>query len=740
MERMGNHTLNGKTKFTSIRKFSHSGLLLLLLVLLPLLVSLHLMSNAIQNTNELSRLFIPLLIFNIFGLFLLLTLIVMNLVKMIGQYRRREPGSRLTMRMVLVFLILSLPPVSVVYYYSMQFLHQGIDSWFDVKIDSALDDSLELGRSSLELNKKQFLKSTQQLLNQVDDSSEAAMAIALVDLLEQSGAVELVLMDLNGRVISSSNISPEQIVPDDTLETSVIQLVRDGGKVVNVSPYGESENQHIIVVIRHDILPIILQAVYSVSEEISQLTESVQSAVVRYKELAFLRESLKFNFTMTLLLVLVFSLFAAVWAAFYSARKLVSPISDIAAGTRAVAAGDYEQQLPLQDSHDELSFLVTSFNTMMRRIAQARDQAARSQRMVEEQKTYLETVLGHLSSGVMVFDQQKILQTANRAAGQILDINCDRLIHRSSAELASCSEQVGQWIDNIDKALVGDVSEWREEITLYGSEGRLVLLTRISPLLDSQGHVKGRVVVFDDITQLIQAQRNAAWGEVARRLAHEIKNPLTPIQLSAERLRHKYLSKMPGDDAKVLDKATHTIVQQVDAMKSMVNAFSDYAKPSKLETQPLVFDDLLAEVISLYEASGDAEKMQLLLQTEGAKLEADPVRLRQVIHNLVKNALEAVAETENAEIIIRTEKLERPEGVSLGLEVLDNGPGFDEASLANVFEPYVTNKAKGTGLGLAVVKKIIEEHGGMIAASNRADVGARLMIRLPVVQENPGEE
>lgn len=736
---MGNHTLNGKTKFTPVRKFSHSGLLLVLLVLLPLLASLHLMSNAVQNTNELSRLFIPLLIFNVFGLFLLLTLIIVNLVKLIGQYRRREPGSRLTLRMVLVFLLLSLPPVSVVYYYSLDFLHQGIDSWFDVKIDSAMDDSLQLGRSSLELNKKLYLRNTQQLLNQVEDSSEAAMAIGLVDLLEQSGAVELVLMDLTGRVISSSNINPEQIVPDDRLETSIIQLVRDGGTFVNVSPYGETETQHVIVVIRHDFSPIILQAVYSFSEEISQQAESVESAVVRYKELAFLRESLKFNFTMTLLLVLVFSVFAAVWAAFYSARKLVTPISDIAAGTRAVAAGDYEQQLPVQDSHDELSFLVTSFNTMMRRIAQARDQAARSQRMVEEQKTYLETVLGHLSSGVMVFDQQKVLQTANRAAGQILDINCERLIHRSIKELAACSEQVAQWIDNIDQALVRDISEWREEITLYGPEGRLVLLTRISPLLDSQGHVKGRVVVFDDITQLIQAQRNAAWGEVARRLAHEIKNPLTPIQLSAERLRHKYLAKMSEDDARVLDKATHTIVQQVDAMKSMVNAFSDYAKPSKLETQPLVFDELLTEVISLYEASGDAEKMQVMLGTEGAKLEADPVRLRQVIHNLVKNALEAVADTENAEIIIRTEKLVRPEGVSLGLEVLDNGPGFDDTFLANVFEPYVTNKAKGTGLGLAVVKKIIEEHGGMIAATNRAEAGARLMVRLPAVQDNPGE-
>jgi len=716
----------------SLNRSSQSGLFLLLLVLLPLLVSLHLMGSAVQNSDELSKLFIPLLLFNIMGLIVILVLIFTNLVSLLKQYRRRDPGSRLTLRMVLVFLMLSLPPVALVYYYSIDFLHEGIDSWFDVEVDKALDNSLELGKVSLDLIKRQFLRRTKQLIDDLEDNSETAMAVSLVDMLNRSEAAELVLINFNGRVIGSANMNPEIIVPDK-LDNSFIQQVRDGGDIASIMPAENQEPMQIRVVVRDDIRPIMLQADYIISEEISELSNTIQEALVRYKELAFLRQSLKFNFSLTLVLLLAFVVLAAVWAAFYSARKLVQPISDIAAGTRAVAAGDYEKLVPLQNTHDELSFLVTSFNTMMRRIAMARDQAARSRRLVEEQKTYLETVLGHLSSGVMVFDRDLCLQTANRAAEFIFNTELEALLRKPLDVIGNSSELLGLWAEEIQVALNQEMTEWREEITLYGKNGRLVLLTRVSPLLDAAGRAKGRVVVFDDVTELMQAQRNAAWGEVARRLAHEIKNPLTPIQLSAERLRHKYLKKMSEEDAKVLDKATHTIVQQVDAMKSMVNAFSDYAKPSKLETRPLIFDDLVQEVLGLYEASADNRQLEISLNSGSASVEADPVRLRQVLHNLIKNAFEAVAEKTQAKVIVRTCIDESRDHRSLILEVLDNGDGFEEDALATVFEPYVTTKIRGTGLGLAIVKKIIEEHGGVITASNRDNGGARLMVRLPAI-------
>jgi len=723
----------------ALKRQGKSGLLILLMVLLPLLVSLHLMGNAVQNSEGLSRLFIPLLLFNVIGLLVILLLIVANIVSLIARYRRREPGSRLTLRMVLVFLLLSLPPAGLLYYYSIDFLHEGIDSWFDVKIDSALDDSLELGKASLDVIKRQYLRTTDQLLFDVQDSSETAMAISLVDMLNRSGAVELVLVDFTGRIIASSNINPDIIVPEK-IEMSLIQQVRDGGNIASILPIGENNQLHVRIMVRDSIRPVLLQAVFALTEDISMLSTSVQEAVVRYKELAFLRNSLKFNFSLTLLLVLGYVVLAAVWAAFYSAKKLVAPISDIADGTRAVAAGDYGKLIPLQDTHDELSFLVTSFNTMMRRISMARDQAARSQRLVEEQKTYLETVLGHLSSGVMVFDRNKCLQTVNRAAEYIFSIEIEKYLKKPIVELSTASEAMAQWCEEIAQTLDSEMNEWREEISISSEEGRLVLLTRVSPLLDAAGRPKGRVVVFDDVTELMQAQRNAAWGEVARRLAHEIKNPLTPIQLSAERLRHKYLASMPEQDARVLDKATHTIVQQVDAMKATVNAFSDYAKPSRLETRPVVMDELVQEVMGLYETSSEKVALEVNLSAGALCLEADPVKLRQVIHNLIKNAMEAVADIDKPAIIVNTCLTQRNEQNYLQLEVLDNGTGFEENSLANVFEPYITSKVKGTGLGLAIVKKIVEEHGGVINATNREEGGARLVLRLPVIENKLLEE
>jgi nitrogen fixation/metabolism regulation signal transduction histidine kinase len=255
-----------------------------------------------------------------------------------------------------------------------------------------------------------------------------------------------------------------------------------------------------------------------------------------------------------------------------------------------------------------------------------------------------------------------------------------------------------------------------------------VLLCRISPLPAVDG---GHVLVFDDVTTLVKAQRDAAWGEVARRLAHEIKNPLTPIQLSAERLRRKFLKTMPAEDAGILDRATHTIVQQVEAMKEMVNAFSDYAKPSQLHRSPLDLDQLVADVMELYRVSPGTATVNMALGAGGARVEADPVRLRQVLHNLVKNAVEAVADRSAGEVMVRTALIEQDERSLAEIQVLDNGGGFDDANLGRIFEPYVTTKSRGTGLGLAIVKKIVEEHGGIIWAANRPEGGGSMTLRLP---------
>jgi nitrogen fixation/metabolism regulation signal transduction histidine kinase len=384
--------------------------------------------------------------------------------------------------------------------------------------------------------------------------------------------------------------------------------------------------------------------------------------------------------------------------------------------------------------------LVASFNAMTRRIAQARDEAAQSQHAVEQQRAYLETLLGRLSSGVIAFDEHLALRTSNDAARQILGIGLEETTPLPLSALEERHPHLAHWCE-IVRRRIREGRDWREEVTLFGADGRQVLMCRGSPLpsaspggdpLSPAGNsalVAEHVVVFDDITTLIHAQRDAAWGEVARRLAHEIKNPLTPIQLSAERLRHKLLRKLPEADAKVVDRSTHTIVQQVEAMKAMVNDFASYARTPQMQKEPFVLDGLVNEVLELYRAA--PVKITKDLAAGEAMIRGDSKRLRQVIHNLIKNASEALEDREEPRILVQTRVLVDNEMQFVELLVEDNGSGIDPEMIGRLFEPYVTSKTKGTGLGLAIVKKIIEEHGGIIRADN-AESGARFTARLPV--------
>ena len=718
----------------SLKRFTASALPVAGLLALVLL-SLHLMSSAVQNSEQLSRLFIPLLIASIVGLIALVVVVGVNVVQLVIRYRRQASGSRLTLRMVMIFMLLSLVPVAVVYYYSQQFLLHGIDSWFDVQIDQAMDDALELSKASLDLHKRERYKSTQRLLSEMKGVSQTGLSLSLEDLRDKFNAVELDLMEPSGKIIVSVNVDPTILVPSEP-DSSILQQVQTGEDFVGLTLKGDGDLIEVRVVLNDRQRGMFLQAIYNTSANITQLAETVQNAYNRYKELTFLRKSLKSTFTLTLALVLLFSLLAAIWAAFFTARRMVAPIADIADGTRAVAEGDYDKRLPLPRFTDELSFLVSSFNTMTRSIAQARDEASKSQRQLEAQHAYLEAVLARLSSGVIVLDVAGLVGTANQAAHEILKLPADALIERDGGQLAEESPAFRQFIEVIaDKAATED-RDWREEVTLYGVDGCQVLLCRGTPLNQPGGDHSGYVVVFDDITQLVRAQRDAAWGEVARRLAHEIKNPLTPIQLSAERLRRKYLDKMDAKDAEVLDKATHTIVQQVEAMKSMVNDFSDYARSPKMNPQLLVLDKLVGEVVSLYQSAGMKACIEMDLAAADVRVEADPVRLRQVIHNLIKNAHEAVDHLPEPHIRVQTVRKEEADCLFVELRISDNGPGFDESMKGHLFEPYVTTKSKGTGLGLAIVKKIVEEHGGMVWADNLPEGGASVVLRLPIFSQD----
>lgn len=704
-----------------------------------LLASLGLMSDATHSSTVFGKLYTLLLIINALAIILLVGLILKNIYLLVLSLRNRVTGSKLTARLVILFVLLSVTPVSVVYYFSLDFLQRGIDSWFDVRVENALNDALELSQASLGIRMRDLLRQTKTISTELGTVPNELAALSINDMRSSLDATELTLFGPQNRIVASSNIEAGRLVPVH-LDEAIQSRLRLDNEYVGLVPLQDKELYIRVAIMVPATAAVgevrILQGLFSITERMNTLAESVQTAFAQYRELIYLRDPLKTTFILTLSLVLLLTLLMSIWAAFFLARRLVQPISDLVEGTRAVAEGNYQTRLPLPGK-DELGFLVRSFNQMTEKIAMVTDEANRSQRQLAEQHAYLEVVLTHLSSGVITLDNNRHLHTSNAAASQILSVNLESYEGFSLDKLSHEQPQTLLFIDMIYSHLENHDQEWEEESTFFNTSGRQVLFCKgstLPALHDSEN--SGYIIVFDDITNLVQAQRNAAWGEVARRLAHEIKNPLTPIQLSAERLRHKYLNKMNPEDAELLDRSTHTIVQQVETLKEMVKAFSDYARMPTLELKPTNLNEVINEVLDLYRNEAMACKFDLVLDDSTPQIEADDGRLRQLLHNLIKNSLEAMNEQADASLVITTKCMEKEACRFVEMRIEDNGPGFPETMLGHLFEPYVTSKPRGSGLGLAIVKKIIEEHGGMIWAENLETGGARIVIRLPVNKEN----
>lgn len=729
-----------------------------LTVIAVLLVSALLMvSAASQNSATFGRMYSALLIVNIVGIVLLIGLIGFNLYHLFQQYRARVMGSRLTLRLLAIFVALAVVPVGMVFFFSIQTLNRGIDNWFDVKIERALDDALLLGRTSLDAIKQDLVKTANEMAAELEVNSNRTALPSLNYMRELHGINDLTLFAQDGRIIAASSQegpNSNSLLPDRPGE-AILTRVRQGESYANLDATARAGLRLRVVVpvySREVGAPIrVLQVSQAVPLRYAKLGESVQTAYAEYEKLVYLRGPLKFSFTLTLSLVALLTMLFAVWAAIYSARRVVEPIRVLAAGTRAVALGDYKQRIPIP-SHDEIGILVASFNEMTRRIHRAQTQTKRSQREAEMQRTYLETILTHLSSGVLSFDHRSVLRAYNAAAAQILEANINEGQGRSLAWLGENYVTLKPFADAVAQAVSAGAREWQVEVVLTTGGGtRRTLIVRGTLLPGPKGRYGGYVVVFDDVSALIQAQRAAAWGEVARRMAHEIKNPLTPIQLSAERIRHKYLSILPAEERPTLDRATHTIVEQVESLKSLVNAFAEYARPAQLQTKPVDLNDLVRDVVELYRAErgptgsdtlvlrvgegqdqGRSMTLRLDLAPNLPPLIADAGRLRQVLHNLLLNSRDALTQQTKPTIRIATQLLIDGPHQYIEINVRDNGPGFPPELMDRLFEPYVTSKTKGTGLGLAVVKRIVEEHSGSIIAENLQNEGASVTIRLPV--------
>jgi len=640
-------------------------------------------------------------------------------------YQAQVFGARLKLRLMLMFGVIAVLPGALVYGVSVQFVTRSIESWFDVRVEKALESGLHLGRSALDSLLLDLGEKARSMAAELSDIQEFSRRSALLRLREEKGVQSAALFSVGGQLLSSATTELSSLLPDlpsqsqlkQARSTQLVSTVEgDGGKLylrvlVPVSARGMFEE------------PRILQLTQPVPSGLAHDADAVQGVYRDYQELQLAREGLTRIYALTLTLTVLVALFGAFALAYVMARRLAAPLYILAEGTQAVAQGDFSPRQAIY-SGDELGVLTQSFNRMTRQLDDARRETERHRAELESARGYLESILANLSTGVLVFDRHFVLRTVNEGALTILSDDFLGLVG-SAAENWPRQQALGTFIREHFSAT--EEAEWQAQLEMERPNGmQQVLLLRGSRLPEASGG--GDVVVFDDVTRLIAAQRSAAWGEVARRLAHEIKNPLTPIQLSAERLQFKLADKLTSGDAAMLARGTQTIINQVQAMKRMVDDFRDYARMPAPEVVALDLNDLIGEVLGLYEAS--SATIDSHLAADLPPVLGDATQLRQIIHNLLRNAEDALEGREDSRILIQTETA----GRQAKLTIADNGPGFPVELLPRIFEPYVTTKARGTGLGLPIVKKIIEEHLGTIEISNAPEGGARIDIRLPLVK------
>ena len=696
-------------------------------------IALIMLSQAAQNSENFDQLANSILWVNILCLFVLMVLLVGNLFRLFRDYQQNIPGSRLKAKMVGMFVGLAIIPLLIVFYFSMQFINRGIDTWFNVEVETGLDDALTLSRNALAMQMRDHLSATEQIAQRLRETNSSQFIYEIGKLREEIGASEITLFGRNSRILATNSDLSVNNVPS-RVSNEVMMQIRQNRPYVSLDPLSNDayEIRTAVPLVAENMPDIIgiIRARFPVSQRIGRMVNSIDSSYTDYKRIVYLRDPLKRTFSLTLTAVLMISLLASIFGAFVLSRRLVSPIQNLVEGTKAVAKGDFDMRLPVPGK-DEIGFLINSFNEMTKGLSIARKQASLSQNLVEAERANLEIILASLSTGVISLESDLKIRTANKAAGSILNVDFSESRGELLSNLAKEHNVLNELFVVIKKYLDEGNMVWHEQIIVHSDTGRRILTCACSDLSNDTMENEGLVVVFDDITIQIQSQRDAAWGEVARRLAHEIKNPLTPIQLSAERVRRKYLNTMPKEDAEILDRSTHIIVEQVAALKEMVNAFSDYARSPDMEIVTINIAILLREIIDLYQEQESKINITFDIDSDDLKFDADPGRIRQIIHNLVRNSIEAIPEDIAGTISVNVKQCDINNIKMIEICIEDNGSGFDKNSLGQIFDPYVTSKSKGTGLGLAIVKKLVEEHMGFIEAENAKKQGAVIKIFMP---------
>lgn len=694
---------------------------------------LYLLSNASANTAASGEHYTLLVTLNVILAVLLVVMIGVQLVSLYRNIRQRVMGSRFTLRLLGSFALMALIPGLIVYLVSVNFLTRSIESWFNLKVESALEGGLNLGQTALDIMLADVKEKGESMAASLAFQPSSTHYAILNDLREKSGIQDATLLTPQGRILAVSSGDATSFLPE---LPSIAQLRQARQRIYgNIEPI-EGKGLYLRVLTPISVQDMagemrILQLLQPVPKPLATTAEAVQDVYQDYQQLSYSRTALREVFALTLTLVMMLSMLTAVAFAFVLSRRLSEPLTVLAEGTKAIASGDYSTMLPAHGK-DELGVLVQSFNSMTQQLDDATKAADRNRARVEAARGYLETILAHLSSGVLALNERGELRTFNEATVNILGVSLESYVGFTPDKIIARQARLASFFEAIALKSQQDANQndKQTQVELVTAQGKQIISLRGTRLPDG-----GYVAVFDDATAMVQAQRDAAWGEVARRLAHEIKNPLTPIQLSAERMAHKLQSKLESDDAEILMRSTEMIVNQVDALKKMVNEFSEYARSPTPHLDKLDLNALIREVISLYDLP--KVKVDLQLTKEACAIRGDSTMLRQVLHNLIQNAQDAFAQQASPSLLISTSVHED----AMVMVVQDNGSGFSPEVMLRVFEPYVTTKSHGTGLGLAIVKKIIEEHKGNIRIENASQLhagstGAIVTISIPLLAES----
>lgn len=668
-----------------------------------------------------------MLIITLSGLSLLMAAALWQTLRLIGRLRRHTSGARLSLSFALRLLITALIPVGIIGGFAWMFLSYDLGKTFNSQVTVALQDSLQLTRTAITMRARTALDQTRGIADAMTDMNYADLVSDIEAIRRQAGALELAVFDRQGNLVAfaNQNLSTLTVAPPSAAAYQRVQQDQE------TFEFGSQDDNYTIKVLADIAKPgrdhYYLQAIYTMPEAFNTLADSVRESYQQHQSYNYLQPHITTSLVLILGLIIIFTLLIALWISIGFGEAMTQPVHQLIEATKKVISGDFST--PITDMpRNDLGTLGDNFNAMLLTLRDAENMNHQIQDQLTDQNTFLATVLDNITAGVITFDWHGRLQTINHAAEQILDTNT-RPYHgqkppRADAEPQNSYEEL---MISLAPALSQNSGSWRQEATLSRYGQRKTLICHGAPLPGQNSKNRGgQIIVFEDVTEFQQNQRNAAWEEVARRLAHEIKNPLTPIRLQSERLQRKLTGKLADpQDEKVLERAATTIINQVDAMQQMVSDFSQYAKPLELRRHPLNLNALLAEIAELYPDN----PLELDLDADLPAIPADAVQLRQVIHNLTKNAIEA-ASPDSAPIHILWQT--RRDGANIALSIEDSGGGFADLS-KDPFEPYVTNKSKGTGLGLAIVKKIITEHHGSIRAGHGKTLrGARIAMTLPI--------